>query len=103
VEEKVKEITALLKVLANENRLLILCELIKGAKTVGALGEKLSHITQPALSQHLMLLKAHGILDSTKAGQNVTYAIADHRMEEIISVLRKHYCPAEQEGRGAEP
>jgi len=98
MEAQLKEIAGLLKVLANENRLLMLCELIKGPKTVGSLGERLPHITQPALSQHLALLKAHGILASAKAGQNVTYAIADHRLEEIISVLKKHYCPAGEAG-----
>jgi len=49
-------------------------------------------ITQSALSQHLTLLKAHGILDFNKTGQNVTYSIADHRVEELINVLRKYFC-----------
>lgn len=92
MELKAKQIAGLLKVLANENRLLILCELIRGPKTVSSLGEKLPKITQSALSQHLARLKAHGILDFSKAGQSVTYSIADCRVEEIISVLKKYYC-----------
>jgi DNA-binding transcriptional ArsR family regulator len=92
MEYKAKQIAELLKVLANEYRLLILCELIKGPKTVGSLGEKIPNITQSALSQHLALLKAHGILDHMKSGQNVTYSIADHRVEEIIFLLGKYYC-----------
>ena len=92
MEHKAKQIAELLKVLANEYRLLILCDLIKGPKTVGSLGEKIQNITQSALSQHLALLKAHGILDNEKAGQNVTYFIIDNRVEEIISLLKKHYC-----------
>jgi DNA-binding transcriptional ArsR family regulator len=95
MERKAKEIAELLKVLANKNRLYILCELIKGPKTVSGLGEKIPNITQSALSQHLALLKAHGILDHSKAGQSITYSIADHRVEEVISVLRKHYCNTE--------
>lgn len=92
MEQKARQIAGLLKVLANEYRLLILCDLIKGPKTVSGLGEKIQNITQSALSQHLTLLKAHGILDSSKSGQNVTYFIADNRVDEIISLLKKHYC-----------
>ncbi len=99
MERKAKQIAELLKVLANENRLLILCELIKEPKTVSSLGEKMPNITQSALSQHLALLKAHGILDFSKSGQSVTYSIADHRVEEVISVLKKYYCD-NQEDKG---
>ncbi len=92
MEEKAKKIAELLKILANENRLLILCQLIDGPKTVSRLAEGIPGITQSALSQHLGLMKAYGILDSTKSGQNITYTILDHRVEEILSVLKKHYC-----------
>lgn len=92
MEEEAKKIAELLKVLANENRLLILCELIEGPKTVSKLAEKVINITQSALSQHLGIMKAHGILDFQKVGQSITYSIADHRIEEVISVLKKHYC-----------
>ena len=92
MEHKAKQIAGLLKVLANEYRLLILCELIEEPKTVSALGDKMPDITQSALSQHLALMKAHGILDNSKAGQSVTYSIADHRVEEVIFQLKKHYC-----------
>lgn len=96
MERKAKEIAELLKVLANKNRLLILCELIKKPQTVGSLGEKIPTITQSALSQHLALLKAHGILDFSKEGLSVTYFIADHRVEAVISVLKKYYCDNEE-------
>ncbi len=92
MEEKAKIIAELLKVLANENRLLILCSLIEGPQTVSGLAQKVPNITQSALSQHLSLLRAHGILDFAKQGQSVTYSIADRRVEEIMDVLRKHYC-----------
>ncbi len=92
MENKAKQIAELLKVLANENRLLILCGLIKGPKTVSGLKKLIPNITQSALSQHLALLKAHGILDYLKSGQSITYSIADHRVEEIMSVLKNYYC-----------
>lgn len=97
MEYKAKQIAGLLKVLANEYRLLILCELIKEPRTVSSLGAKIPNITQSALSQHLALLKAHGILDNSKSGQNVTYFITDNRVEEIISLLKKHYCNEEKD------
>lgn len=98
MEQRAKEIAELLKVLANDNRLSILCELIRGPRTVGALGVSVTGIGQSALSQHLALMKAHGILDSVKAGQNVTYFIADRRIEAVIGVLRQQYCDGQGEG-----
>jgi len=92
MEAQAKQIAELLKVLANENRLMIFCALIEGPQTVGEIAKCVPKITQSALSQHLALLKAHRILESTKQGQNVSYAIADFRVSEIIHVLKKHYC-----------
>jgi DNA-binding transcriptional ArsR family regulator len=92
MEEKAKQIAELLKLLANENRLMILCALIESPQTVSKLAERVPNITQPALSQHLSLFKAHGVLDYTKSGQTVTYAIADQRVTEIIATLKKYYC-----------
>ncbi|MCL1983121.1 MAG: metalloregulator ArsR/SmtB family transcription factor [Clostridiales bacterium] len=92
MEEKAKQIAELLKILANESRLLIFCSLMERPMTVSELAKKVPNITQPALSQHLMLLKAHSILDNTKSGQMVTYSISDHRVDEIIYTLQKYYC-----------
>ncbi len=97
MEKKAKQIAELLKVLANENRLMILCALMKEPKMVSKIAEKVPNITQSALSQHLALLKAHGILDFTKNGQNITYSIADHRVEEVIHVLKKYYCDFQED------
>ncbi len=92
MEEKARQIATLLKVLANENRLMIFCALMKGPASVGSLAQTVPHITQSALSQHLAVLKAHAILDYTKTGQYMVYHIADHRVAEIIHVLKKYYC-----------
>lgn len=95
MEQRARQIAELLKMLANENRLMIFCSLMDGPMTVGEIGKKVPGITQSALSQHLGLLKAHGILADQRMGQSVTYRIADHRVEDIIHVLRKHYCETE--------
>ena len=92
MNEKAKKMAEILKVLANENRLIIFCVLMEQPMTVGEITKRIPEITQSALSQHLSLLKAHKILDSKKSGQNVTYFIADEKVSEIIMVLRKNYC-----------
>jgi DNA-binding transcriptional ArsR family regulator len=92
MQARAKQVAELLKILANENRLLIFCALMEKPMTVGEIAAKVPNITQPALSQHLTRLKEHGILQNAKSGQHITYAIADHRVEEIIFTLKKHYC-----------
>lgn len=90
-----KVIAELLKVLANENRLLIVCHLLNGPMTVSELHEHLSHLTQSALSQHLAILKANRILSSSKNGQSITYKIQDRRIEVLIETLKDNYCTIE--------
>ncbi len=93
MEEKSKDIANLLRVLSNEYRLLILCSLIERPLTVTEICQGLKcAISQSAVSQHLALLKAHGILDYQKNGQNITYNISDSRVTKVIEVLRDQYC-----------
>ena len=92
MKEKTKEVVQILKVLANENRLMIVCVLMQQSMNVSSMAAYIPHITQSALSQHLGVLKANRVLDCCKSGQNVTYFIADHRVEEVIKLLQKYYC-----------
>lgn len=92
MEEKAKQIAELLKVLANQNRLLILCALIEGPLTVGEIRKYTGDISQSALSQHLGLLRSCGILDYEKKGQNIQYFIQDHKVEKVLEVLKIQYC-----------
>ena len=92
LQEQAKAVAALLGQLANENRLLILCALLEGPKTVGQLGETVPHITGPALSQHLQKLRTAGLVDSTKHGQFVEYQIADQRWYGLLERLKALYC-----------
>ena len=97
------QLSQLLKLLANENRLMILCLLLEQPKTVSALAAALTDITQPALSQHLGLLKAHGLLRSAKTGQTTTYRVADPRIARVIAVLKAEYCTDTCAADGTEP
>ena len=92
LQEQAKAVAALLGQLANENRLLILCALLEGPKTVGQLGEDVPHITGPAMSQHLQKLRTAGLVDSTKHGQFVEYQIADQRLYGLMERLKALYC-----------
>lgn len=92
MEEKAKKVAELLKTLANENRLLILCALIESSLTVGEIHTHTPNITQSALSQHLNHLRTAGILESRKNGMKVEYSIADERVIELIDVLQENYC-----------
>lgn len=90
--DKTKQISELLKVLSNENRLLIVCYLIDKPMNVSELHQKLNNLTQSALSQHLSILKAHKILDSNKSGLTITYLIQDKRIIKLIESIKMNYC-----------
>lgn len=91
MEEKTKRLARQLKLLANENRLLILYYLLEKPMTVGELNKKLNKITQSGLSQHLSILKAYDLLDSNKEGLNITYFVKDKKVESILQMLKENY------------
>ena len=90
--DEAKKIAELLRILANENRLLILCALIETPRTVGEIHAYTPKITQSALSQHLNHLKTAGILESQKIGMNVVYSISDERVIALIDSIKGYYC-----------
>ena len=89
MEEKAKKIAELLKLLANEQRLL------HGRKNVSEIHGHTPNITASALSQHLNLLKTAGILSSEKQGMNVRYWISDTRVIALIESIKEQYCKEE--------
>jgi ArsR family transcriptional regulator len=88
------EAVATLKVLANEERLLLLCQLSQGEASVGDLEEQLD-IRQPTLSQQLGVLRTQGVVDTRREGKRIYYRIADPSLLQIIAVLYRLYCPKE--------
>ncbi|MFG6443304.1 metalloregulator ArsR/SmtB family transcription factor [Roseateles sp. LKC17W] len=85
---------AALKVLANEDRLLLLCQLSQGEMAVGELEEALG-IRQPTLSQQLGVLRAEGVVDTRRDGKRIFYRVADERLLQVLAVLYSLYCPKE--------
>ncbi len=82
---------AMLKLLANAKRLMILCHLVKGEKSVGQLAD-LVDLSHSALSQHLAKMRDLKIVESDKQGQMVYYRISNHEVEAILSTLYLIYC-----------
>ncbi len=83
-----------LKLLANEDRLLLLCQLSQGERCVSELEAQLE-IRQPTLSQQLGILRAEGVVATRRQGKNIYYSVADPAMLEILAVLYRLYCPKE--------
>jgi len=81
----------LLKALANSHRLMILCELKDGERSVTAL-EWVVPLTQSALSQHLARLRDGGLVATRREAQTIYYSLADARVARIIEVLHELFC-----------
>lgn len=84
-----------LKILANENRLMLLRQLSQGEHSVGELEEKLG-IAQPTLSQQLGVLRNEGVVKTRRQGKNIYCSVADARTLEILVLLHRLYCPEGQ-------
>ena len=81
-----------LKLLANEDRLLLLCQLSQGERCVSELEEQLD-IRQPTLSQQLGVLRNVGAVTTRREGKNIYYSVADPATLEILALLYRLYCP----------
>lgn len=92
MREHAKVVAALMGQLANENRLLILCALLDGPKTVGELSQSVPDISAPALSQHLHKLRDANLICSEKHAQYILYSIGDERIRSLMDLLRRDYC-----------
>ena len=86
-----QEACALMKVLSNPDRLLLLCELAEGERNVGELEEAL-RIVQPTLSQQLAVLRAEGLVSTRRDGKNIYYQIASVQALALMQVLYTQFC-----------
>jgi DNA-binding transcriptional ArsR family regulator len=82
----------LLKALANEQRLLLLCNLLQEPLTVGELNERVA-LSQSALSQHLALLRGAGLVETTRRAQSIRYSLPPGPVTRVIGLLQDIYCP----------
>ena len=83
----------LLKAMANEWRLMILCQLSEGEKTVSEL-QAILGLSQSALSQHLAVLRRERIVTARKHAQSVSYSLAGDEAPKVMNTLHEVFCEA---------
>ena len=86
-----REASEFLKALAHEDRLMILCLLAEGEKSVTEIGETLD-LRQPAVSQQLALLRGNDLVETRRDGKNIYYSLARTEVREIIEALHRSFC-----------
>lgn len=91
-EASAAEAAKLLRALANERRLMILCQLADGERSVGEL-LPLVGLSQSALSQHLAVLREEGVVATRREAQTVRYRIADPAAVRVVATLAEIFCP----------
>lgn len=91
LQAKAGDAARVLRLLANERRLLILCELAGGERPAGALAGK-AGLSQSALSQHLAKMREEKLVATRRDGQTVYYRIADRRLAKLLPTLKDVFC-----------
>ena len=81
----------LLKALSHETRLMILCLLAEGEKSVGDIEQAL-RLRQPAVSQQLARLRADGLVEARRNGKNIYYSLARTEVREVMEALHRAFC-----------
>lgn len=82
---------ALMRVMSNPDRLLLLCQLSQGERRVGEL-EELLDIQQPTLSQQLAVLREESLVTTRRDGKQVYYSIDSRAAMDVLNVLYTHFC-----------
>jgi len=93
MQSNAKDAVSLLKGLANESRLMIMCVLSEGEVSVGQLNERIK-LSQSALSQHLAVLREQGLVQTRRESQTIFYRLEDTAAMTIIELLHEVYCEA---------
>lgn len=91
LHQSAQQVSDLMKMLSSVNRLLILCQLTQGERSVGDLCQ-LVDMKPAAMSQQLALLRREGLLQSERVGQSIFYSIADDKVLKTITFLHDTYC-----------
>ena len=91
MERAADEASDLLKALSNRHRLLIICQLIDGERSVGDLAEFLN-LRDSTVSQHLALLRKDGLVSARREAQTIFYSIASEPAREVLKTLYQVFC-----------
>jgi DNA-binding transcriptional ArsR family regulator len=93
MQQNANDAVSLLKGLANESRLMIMCVLSEGEFSVGDLNKRIK-LSQSALSQHLAVLRDQGLVQTRRESQTIFYRLEDTAAMNIIELLHEVYCKA---------
>lgn len=93
LEKNAERASELLAAMANPRRLMVLCKLVEGEKSVTALAEAVG-LSQSALSQHLAKLRERGLVTTRRDAQTIYYSIGSQEVRGILSTLYGLYCAA---------
>ena len=96
LHDKAASVCNLLKAMANEWRLMVLCQLSEGEKTVSELQNTLG-LSQSALSQHLAVLRRERIVKARKQAQSVIYSLASADAVTVMDTLHEVFCASDGE------
>lgn len=98
MERNAGEVAGILRALANERRVMILCKLVQaGEARVNALAEDIG-LSQSALSQHLAKMRAEGLVTFRRESQTLWYRVADPRIEQLFATLYALFCAPREDG-----
>lgn len=93
-----EEACGLLKILANPDRLLLLCQMTQGESSVSNLAAA-TGVEQPTLSQQLTVLRLNGLVSTRREGKQMFYSITSQSARQVMEVLYRLYCNEQAEGR----
>ena len=91
MKQAADQASELLKALANRHRLLIICQLIDGERSVGELAEYLN-LRDSTVSQHLALLRKDGLVSARRDAQTIYYSIASEPARAVLKTLYQAFC-----------
>jgi DNA-binding transcriptional ArsR family regulator len=91
MERAAARVSELMKLLANKHRLLVLCQLAEGEKSVGDLA-RLLNVREPAMSQQLAVLRREGLVRPRRAAQTIYYALTRDDVRRLMEFLYFTYC-----------
>ena len=84
--------SGLMKTLGHPGRLMILCNLAEGERSVGDLADELD-MSQSSLSQHLARMRSEGLVETRRDSQSIYYSVKDGEVRAVIKSLYKIFCP----------
>ncbi len=94
LQDRAEEAAALLASMANAKRLLVLCHLVEGERSVGDLAS-IAGLSQSAVSQHLGRMRLQGLVATRREGQTIFYSLASREVRAVLETLYGLYCGPE--------